>query len=130
MSGNEDERTARRPKMKFLHVTIQTNRFQDEVDFYEKYVGLTVQQDMRPMGKNMVFLANHAGETCVEIIENQEAVSSGTKHLSIGFETGDTEAMRARMLETGLNVSPIISPMPQVQFFFVTDPAGVNVQFI
>ncbi len=116
--------------MKFLHVTIQTNRFQDEVDFYEKYVGLTVQQDMRPMGKNMVFLANHAGETCVEIIENQEAVSSGTKHLSIGFETGDTEAMRARMLETGLNVSPMISPMPQVQFFFVTDPAGVNVQFI
>lgn len=34
------------------------------------------------------------------------------------------------MLETGLDVSPMISPMPQVQFFFVTDHAGVNVQFM
>ena len=40
---------------KMLHVTIQTNRFEEEIAFYEKEVGLTLQRDMRPM-KDLVFL--------------------------------------------------------------------------
>ena len=34
--------------MKMLHVTIQTNKFEEEMEFYEKEVGLTLQRDMRP----------------------------------------------------------------------------------
>ena len=33
---------------KMLHVTIQTNRFEEEIAFYEKEAGLTLQRDMRP----------------------------------------------------------------------------------
>ena len=34
--------------MKMLHVTIQTNKFEEEMEFYEKEVGLTLQRDIRP----------------------------------------------------------------------------------
>ncbi len=41
--------------MKFLHVTIQTENFDKEIEFYEKYVELKVQTDMRPAGKIWYF---------------------------------------------------------------------------
>ena len=58
--------------MKMRHVTIQTNRFEEEIKFYENEVGLTIQEDVRPL-KDMVFLADAAGETCIEVIRNPES---------------------------------------------------------
>ena len=37
--------------MKLMHVTIQTDKFEKEIEFYEKFAGLKVMQDMRPYGK-------------------------------------------------------------------------------
>ena len=59
-----------------------------------------------------------------------EAENAGNEFLSIGFRTQDVEAKREELLEKGLNVSPMVSPGPQVKFFHVTDPAGVRVQFM
>lgn len=115
--------------MKFLHVTIQTCRFEEEIEFYEKEAGLVLQRDMRPK-KDLVFLANEAGETCVEVLRNPEAQESGNQNLSIGFQCGDVVKKHEEMEAAGFEVTPMISPMPGVQFFFVKDPAGVNVQFI
>lgn len=44
--------------MKMLHVTIQTLKFEEEMNFFLNHVGLKIERDMRPMGRNMVFLAN------------------------------------------------------------------------
>ncbi len=115
--------------MKMLHVTIQTNRFEEEIKFYEKEVGLTLQRDMRPH-KDLVFLANAAVETCVEVLHNSEADDAGNKNLSIGFKTDDVEKKREEMVAAGYEATPMISPMPEVKFFFVKDPAGVTVQFM
>lgn len=116
--------------MKIAHVTIQTDKFDEEVRFYEEQTELKVQQDMRPAGRNMVFLADAAGDTCIEIIENKDAADSGNPNLSIGFHTDDVAAKHESMKAAGYDVTPIISPMPDVKFFFVKDPAGVTVQFI
>ena len=115
--------------MKMLHVTIQTNRFEEEIEFYEKEVGLTLQRDMRPK-KDLVFLANAEGETCVEVLRNPEIEDAGNAGLSIGFKTDDVLAKREAMVAAGYEATPMIRPMPDVEFFFVKDPAGVNVQFI
>ena len=115
--------------MKMLHVTIQTNRFEEEIKFYENEVGLTLQGDLRPH-KEIVFLANAEGETCVEVLHNPEADDAGNKNLSIGFKTGDVEKKREEMVAAGHEVTPMISPMPDVKFFFAKDPAGVTVQFM
>lgn len=115
--------------MKMLHVTIQTSKFESEIRFYEKEVGLTVQRDMRPV-KDLVFLANEEGETCIEVLNNPEAEDAGNPNLSIGFKTEDVDKKREELIAAGYDVTPMISPMPNVKFFFVTDPAGVKVQFI
>lgn len=116
--------------MKMLHVTIRTEKFEEELKFYEEVVGLTVANDMRPMGRNMVFLSNGEGETQIEIIETPEAADAGNEFLSVGFLTEDVESKRKELVAAGYEATPMVSPAPQVKFFFVKDPAGVNVQFM
>ena len=116
--------------MKMLHVTIRTEKFEEELKFYQEIVGLRITKDMRTMGRNMVFLANEQGETEIEIIDTPDAGNAGSDHLSIGFQTDDVIKKREELIVLGLEVTPMISPAPQVQFFFVKDPAGVTVQFM
>ena len=115
--------------MKMLHVTIQTKFFQDEMDFFLKHVGLKIDRDMRPFGRNMVFLNNGEGETCIEIIEN-DSDCAGNENLSVGFLTEDLEKKREELIADGFVPTPMITPAPNVKFFFVTDPAGVKIQFM
>ena len=116
--------------MKLLHVTIQTDRFEEELDFYQTIVGLSIITDMRSMGRNMVFLADAKGDTEIEIIDNPEATDAGNRNLSIGFQTKDLQKKYDDLKVQGLEVSPMIRPVPTVAFFFVKDPAGVSVQFM
>ncbi len=116
--------------MKMLHVTIQTDQFEKEMEFYEKYVGLTLQADLRPKGKDLVFFGDNKEATRIEIIRNPDAANAGNDNLSIGFQTEDVEAKREEMIAAGFETTPMITPMPRVKFFFVKDPAGVNVQFM
>lgn len=116
--------------MKLLHVTIQTSKFEEEIKFYQTYAGLKIQKDLRPAGKQIVFLADGDDETCVEIVDNPEADAAGNEYISIGFISQDVEAKREEFEKLGYNPTPMFSPMPQVKFFFVKDPAGVKVQFI
>ena len=70
------------------------------------------------------------GDTCIEIIENKDAADSGNPNFSIGFHTDDVAGKREALAAAGYDVTPMITPMPDVKFFFVKDPAGVTVQFI
>ena len=116
--------------MKLLHVTIQTSKFEDELKFYLEIVGLKVIRDMRTAGRNMVFLADAEGDTEIEIIEKPDSDSAGNENLSIGFKTDDVVAKYKELASKGLSVSEMIRPNPHVKFFFIKDPAGVNVQFM
>ena len=116
--------------MKMLHVTIQTEKFEAEVQFYLSIVGLKMITDMRPMGMQMVFLADNEGDTEIEIIENPEAKPIETEFLSIGFKTDNIEKKYDELKALGFGVSEMINPNPNVRFFFVKDPDGASVQFI
>jgi len=116
--------------MKLLHVTIQTDKFEQELGFYQTIIGLRMIRDMRSLGRNLVFLADGEGDTEIEIIENADAKNAGNENLSIGFKTQDVDEMRAQLTAEGFEATPMISPAPQVKFFFVKDPAGVSVQFM
>lgn len=115
--------------MKMVHVTIHTCRFCEEVSFYETIIGLKIERDMRP-ARNMVFLSDRPGDTCIEIIEDPDAADAGNANLSVGFHTEDVDVKYIELKEAGLEVSDMISPNPHVKFFFVKDPAGVKVQLI
>ena len=116
--------------MKMLHVTIQTAKFDEEIAFYQDIVGLKIVRDMRTIGRNLVFLADNEGDTCIEIIDTPQAEDAGNAYLSVGFQSEDVDAMRDRLVSMGYEATPMISPSPTVKFFFVKDPAGVRVQFM
>ena len=116
--------------MKLLHVTIQTSRFEEEIAFYREIAGLSIERDMRPAGRSMVFLSDAAGDTCIEIIGAPGAAACNAPDLSIGFKTEDAPALRERLLGLGLECTPMIEPGPGVRFFFTKDPAGLRVQFM
>ena len=116
--------------MKMLHVTIRTNKFAEELAFYKEIVGLRIVRDLRENGSTIVFLADCEGDTCIEIIDVPNADDAGNRLLSIGFDSGDPEKMREKLIASGMEVSPMESPVPYVRFFFVKDPAGVTVQFM
>ena len=116
--------------MKMLQVTIRTDKFAEELAFYREIVGLKIVRDLREKGRGIVFLADAEGDTCIEIIDTPDADDAGNKLLSIGFDSGDAEKMREKLMEAGMEVSPMESPVSYVRFFFVKDPAGVTVQFM
>lgn len=111
------------------HVTIYTADLEASVGFYQNAVGLTIQSDRRPAAP-MVFLANGAGETCIELIGVPAERAYSGSGLAIGFYTDNVEAEHARLSEMGLNPTDFICPGPDVKFFFVKDPSGVSIQLI
>ena len=115
--------------MKMRHVTIHTDRFEEEIKFYEEHVGLHLVGDLRPM-RDLVFLANGEGETCIEIIHTPSAKTAGNEYISVGFQADDVPKKREEMIAAGFDATPLVSPREGIQFFFVQDPAGVRIQFI
>ena len=115
--------------MKMVHVTIYTGCLEDSIKFYEDIVGLNIQNYLRKLGGNIVFLAKDKGDTQVELIDEPEKAYRGAG-ISMGFHVDDVEAKREEVIEKGFNPTPIIAPNPHVKFFFVEDPNGVTVQFI
>ncbi|MBQ8663134.1 MAG: VOC family protein [Eubacterium sp.] len=116
--------------MKMAHVSIFSKCIDESVAFYQDIVGLNIVVDMRAnVAHPIVFLANAAGETCVEIIGEPESAYQGSG-ISMGFETEDVEAKRAEMEAAGYKPGPMISPNPFTKFFFIQDPNGVGIQFI
>ena len=66
----------------------------------------------------------------LEIIEEPSADDAGNRNLHIAFHAEDVDAVRSEMEAAGLGPSQIISPSAGVRFFYVKDPAGVDVQII
>ena len=116
--------------MKMMHITIQTKNFNEEVKFYQEIIGLTIQNEMNGMGRHIVFLGDNEGGMPIEIIDRPDAENSGNQFLSMGYKTEDVVKMRETLLEKGYEVSEMICPMSQIQFFFAKDPACVTIQFM
>ena len=116
--------------MKMVHITIHTDKAEEEIRFYEEAVGLKIVRDLRGTGADIVFLADAEGDTCIEIINDPNAGCAGNDHLSIGFKADDLDQLKSDLEAKGIETSPMISPNPHVCFFFVTDPAGMRVKFI
>lgn len=115
--------------MKMIQVTISTRYIDEEIAFYGKYLGLSIQRDVRPSGRPIVFLGDPDAQTFVEIIQT-DAEESGGKNITIGFHVPDIDALHDALAADGLEPTPFVTPAPGVRFFFVKDPAGVEVQVI
>lgn len=117
--------------MKFSWCTITVGDLEESIKFYQEVVGLTLMEkhDANP-DRKLAFLGE--GETKIELIWRKGHKSSGNiTGISLGFEVDSVDEKIAYIHEKGIKVTSGPSqPVPQVKFFFVKDPNGVNVQFI
>ena len=117
--------------MKFNHVTLSVADLEASVRFYKDIVGLEEQRRFSAgPGREIVFLGS--GDTQLELIggANHNGAELG-KGLSMGFVAESLENQIALLRDKGYETDgKIISPQPNVRFFFAKDPDGYAVQFI
>ena len=116
--------------MKIKHITINTSNLTESITFYQKAMGMVISNDLRLTANlPIVFMGNTDDDVMIELIENKEAAYKG-EGISIGFHFEDIVNMHERLKKEGFQPTEFISPVPGVQFFFVKDPNGVNLQVI
>ncbi|MBR6701435.1 MAG: VOC family protein [Firmicutes bacterium] len=115
--------------MKMCHVTINVSDLEKSIKFYEDVLKIKVLGDMRGMGMPIVFLGEEEKDVKVELIGNKENAFKGSG-ISAGFHVADLDAAYEEVKNMGYQVSPMVSPNPNVRFFFVSDPDGFQIQLI
>jgi len=117
--------------MKFLWTTLQVMDLDESLEFYQNIVGLKLnQRHFAGPGIEMAFLGE--GDTQIELIcnKNNSKINNG-EGIAIGFKVDSLEETMKIINEKGITVTKdIFKPNPHVQFFFVNDPNGFQVQFV
>ena len=114
--------------MKFCHVTMYVKNLEESLHFYSDIIGLPVKRRFSPApNMDIVFLGD--GEIEIELIDNQaQADVSIGSDISLGFEVQSVQETQEFLRQNGITPGEIQQPSPQVKFFFVSDPNGVNIQ--
>ena len=116
--------------MKLNHVTISVKDMEESVNFYRDVIGLTVKTRFSPSaGIEIAFLGD--GGSDVELIyrQTQTEITIG-EDISLGFEVCSMGEIMDVLRQKGFSASEIYQPVPQIKYFFATDPNGVRIQFL
>ncbi len=116
--------------MKFCWVTINVNNMEESIKFYKDLIGLEILDRFTPYeGVEIVMLGEENG-TMVELISNQ-TTKLKTKGISIGFKVDSLEDSIETMKNNGVKIlTEPVSPSPDLEFYFVEDPNGLEIQLI
>lgn len=116
--------------MKFCWVTINVNNMEESIKFYKDLIGLEILDRFTPYeGVEIVMLGEENG-TMVELISNQ-TTKLKTKGISIGFKVDSLEESIETMKNNGVKIlTEPVSPSPDLEFYFVEDPNGLEIQLI
>ena len=116
--------------MKMMHVTIQTQNFNEEIKFYQEGIGLSIQHEMNGMGRHIVFLGDNEGGMPIEIINRPDAENIGNQFLSMGYKTEDVVKMRETLIKKRIRSVGNGVPYAADSVLLCKRPAGVTIQFM
>lgn len=109
------------------HVTVQTENFQETIEFYGWLLNLPVVQRFSTLNGDIAFLGEE--ETKFEIIYTKDYKRKGNSEgITVGFEVDSLEDKIKMLKSKGIATSPIISPNPHARFCFFTDLNGIKIQ--
>jgi len=115
--------------MHFNYVTLGVKDMDASIRFYQEIVGLPLKRRF-PAGPGVEIAFFGDGDTEVELITGRDAGKPPCDCISLGFEATSLEDTIALLREKGYETDgQIISPAPDVSFFFAKDPDGYSIQF-
>ena len=117
--------------MKFLWTTLQVRDTDASVEFYQKLIGLKLnQRHVAGPGIELAFLGE--GDTQVELVCNKNTKESHRgKGISMGFKVDSLDDTMKMVKEKGIDVTKgIQKPNPYIKFFYINDPDGYEIQFV
>jgi lactoylglutathione lyase len=111
--------------------TITVNDMDTSIAFYRDIVGLALaSRNAAGPGMDIAFLGDNG--TQVELICRKDKPAAGAPEgVSLGFDVPSLEDKMAFVQEQGIKITAgPFRPNPHVQFFFVKDPNGLEIQFV
>ena len=117
--------------MNYCWTTFYVKDLQRSVSFYQEVLGLEIRSKFHTGDATEIVMLGKENATLVELVCNQKLVVS-TSCLSMGFEVeGTLEETMEQLKQKGIPVirGPI-SPVPSMNFLFIKDPDGVEIQLV
>lgn len=115
--------------MKFLWTTFNVKDLDETLGFFKAVCGAEPVKRF-PAGPDREIAFIVEGETKIEFIADRAKTPEKISGVSIGIAVDDAEAKKIELEQAGFTATPVISPNPDLRFFFVKDPNGINVQFV
>lgn len=117
--------------MKLNLITLVPSNPSESEKFYTELIGLKVARKMDVGPGSIVFLANKQDETMIEILNLPIEEKASAKGLTLTFESDESlELIREKAIKLGYQPSNIIDQGSKPRHFSVTDPDGLQVEFM
>jgi len=114
-----------RNDLRVMVVGLAARNYQESMDFYTKVMGFKAGFSFSPDGKRMNTYFQLSRESFIEMSEAAANAAPGFTH--IHMQTGDRDAVVARLQKSGVLVSNIRIAMPTMEkSATITDPSGIR----
>lgn len=117
--------------MKFCWTTLPVNNFEESLDFYHGFLGLPINSKIKTDEMEMAMLGEE-NEPKIEIIYFPENKSKNfSSNITVGISIKSMDEMISILNEKNIKIlrGPI-SPNLNIQFIFIKDPNGYEVQLV
>ena len=114
-----------RNDLRVMVVGLAARNYQESMDFYTKVMGFKAGFSFSPDGKRMNTYFQLSRESFIEMSEAAANAAPGFTH--IHMQTGDRDAVVARLQKSGVLLSNIRIAMPTMEkSATITDPSGIR----
>lgn len=116
--------------MSFSLVTLRVSNMAESLSFYNGILGLPIIRQFENKDHEQIVMLGQEDIPHIELIETRLDAELGIG-VSIGFEVEHPQEI-IRQVNLKYNCSPVgpISPSPYLQFYFIKDPDGYQVQLL
>ena len=116
--------------MNFCWTTLHVSNMEQSLNFYHNLLGLPISSIHDNPHGQVVMLGE--GDTKLELLcVNGEKEVVVNNYVSVGFTVESLDKTRDYLVENGIEIirGPV-SPNPHLQFMFIKDPDGCEVQLV